>query len=125
MVGRDNHERVVPVAVGFYPTNDAMDCFLATINRTDGVIEIIGVEREIDVAGFDEQGKRLVGLPLQSGQGSLGHLYQGGLLVQVRRAVRLGRTRLAVAIETGARIVVSVGGLVREMIEPAAAENAK
>ena len=108
--------------MGFNPTDHGANRFLATIDSPNGVIEIVGMQREIDVASLDEQCKWLVGLSPQRGQGSLGHLREGWLLGQVSRAVPLGRAELAAAIETRGRVVVAVGGLIGEMIEPSAAE---
>ena len=125
MVGRDDQDRVIPVAVGFDPANDGSDGLFAAIDRADGVVEIIGMESEIDVAGLDEQGEWLVGLRTQHGQGGLGHLGQGGLFDSVGRGVPLGRAQLALAADAGCGVIASVGGLERKMIEPVAAEEAE
>lgn len=62
MVGRDDEDRLIPVAVGFDPADNGSDGRFAAIDRADGIVEIIGVESKIDVAGLDEQGERLVGI---------------------------------------------------------------
>ena len=61
MVGGDDQDRVVPVAVGFDPADDSPYGFLAAEDGADGVVEIVGVEGEIDVAGLDEKGEGLFG----------------------------------------------------------------
>ena len=43
----------------FDPADDHPDGFFTTKYSTDGVVEIVAVEREIDVAGFDKEGKSL------------------------------------------------------------------
>ena len=57
VVGRDDHDRVVPVAVGLDPVDDRLDRVLAAVDGADGVVEVVLVEAEIDVAGLDEEGE--------------------------------------------------------------------
>ena len=78
VVGRDQQQRVVPVAVLLDPADDGADGVLAAVDGADGVIEVVGVQGEVNVAGLDEQGEGLLraggpgrsGRPRSSGRGS-------------------------------------------------------
>ena len=62
VVGGDDQSRVVPVAVRLDPVDDGRDGVLAAVDGADGVVEVVVVEGEVDVAGLDEEGERLAGL---------------------------------------------------------------
>jgi hypothetical protein len=59
MIGRDNQERLIPVALGFDPSNHGLHRLLPAEDGADGVVEVVVVQREVDVAGLDEEDKRL------------------------------------------------------------------
>ena len=62
VVGGDDQGGVVPVAVLLDPVDDRLDRLLAAVDGPDGVVQVVVVEREVDVAGLDEQGEGLAGL---------------------------------------------------------------
>ena len=93
VVGGDDHDGLVPVAVGLDPVDDRPDGLVAAVDGADGVVEVVVVEGEIDVAGLDEEGEGR-GLVGQDGQGGAGHVGQGRVLAEVGRGVGLGLASL-------------------------------
>ena len=125
VVGGDDQDRVVPVAVGLDPADDGADGLLAAVDGADGVVEVVGVEREVDVAGLDEEGERLVGLgrpgrserPRSCGPGSGARAGRPGCTSRPGAACR--------AVKAGRGVVAAVGGPVGEMIEPVASRRSR
>ena len=83
MVRRDDQERLVPVAVSFNPADHDSGGLFAAINCTDGVVEIIGVKRKIDIARLDKEGKGPARLAVENDEGCLGHLSERRLFIPV------------------------------------------
>ena len=120
VVGGDDQRRVVPVAVGLDPFEDDADGVLAAVNGADGVVEVVVVEGEVDVAGLDEQGEGLAGPVREDGDRGAGQVDQPGRLQQV-----LGSISVGLAGDPGDGVVAAVGGPVREVVERGLAVEAE
>ena len=120
VVGGDDEGRFVPIAVGFDPGDHGADRVLAAVDRADGVIEVVLVEGEVNVAGFDEEKERLSGFRCQHGQGGFGHVGEGRLFLEVGGGVLLGA-----AVEVGRRVEAAVGGAIGQVVERFRAEEAE
>ena len=55
MIGGEDHDGVLPVAVLFDPVGDDFEGGFPAFDSTDGVVEIIVVVGPVDIAGFDHQ----------------------------------------------------------------------
>ena len=60
MVRRNKHCGFVPIAVCFNPADDCADGFVTAVDRSDRIVEIVGVKPEVNISGLDKQRKRLV-----------------------------------------------------------------
>ena len=117
VVGRHDQHRLVPVAVRLDPVDDHPHRLFAAVDRADGVIEVVVVQGEIHVAGLDEECE---GLALPGGehrQGGARHVGQRWVFVAVGRRVRFG-----CPADAGGRVVVAVGGSIREVVNARAKE---
>ena len=61
VVRGNDQDPLVPVAVSFNPADQDQGAngLLAAEDGADGIIQVVGVQREIDVAGLDEQDEGL------------------------------------------------------------------
>ena len=83
VVGGDDHGGIVPVGILLHPVDDDLNGLFARIDGADGAVQIIVVEREIDIAGFDKKSERLALLGGQNLERGTRHVGQGRVLFEV------------------------------------------
>jgi len=59
MIGGENHQRFIPVAVLFYPVGDDFKRGVTTFDSADGVVQIIIVVGPVNISGFHQQPETL------------------------------------------------------------------
>src|SRR5262245_28791920 len=55
VIGSDDQHGVFPSAVRFDPTADDVERHVSAVDRSDHVVDVVGVLGPVDVAGFDHE----------------------------------------------------------------------
>ena len=102
------------------------DGLLAAEDGADGVVEVVRVEGEVDVAGLDEEDERLGRVLAESTVRAASAIWaRVGWASSSAGRVDLGGGRAALPVQAGGRVVAAVGGAIGEMVELAGAEEAE
>lgn len=125
MVRRNDHDRFVPVAMGFDPSGNGLNGGVAAENRTDRVIEVVSVEREVDIARLHEQNELRIPRRREYAERRRSHLGERRLRIDLLGRVLFRRRGLASAAEARSRVITAVGRAEGEMIKRLRAEKAE
>ena len=121
MVGCQNHDRLVPVALGFHPVRNGCERGRGIQHCTNRIINVVVVIGPINVARFNHQPNLAItvflGAALENIQSRRCHLSQRWILRNVFGFVYIG------ALDSPRGIVFAVGSPIRQMATGAAKES--